>query len=230
MAVAGRLWYQRPMALTLILGSKNYSSWSLRAWLVLELAELEFEEVTIQLDRPETRGEILRYSPSGRVPALRDGELAVWDSLAIAEYVAERHPEARLWPQDAGARAIARAVTAEMHSGFQALRSNMPMNIRRAAPGEGRGPGVDEDIARVTAIWRECRERFGAGGPFLFGERTIADAFYAPVVTRFNTYGVQLDDTCAAYARAVWELPAMQEWRRAAEAERHPISKYDRLV
>jgi glutathione S-transferase len=218
------------MALTLILGSKNYSSWSLRAWLVLKLADLEFEEVTIQLDRPETRGEILRWSPSGRVPALRDGELAIWDSLAIAEYVAEQHPEARLWPSDPSVRAVARSVTAEMHSGFQALRSNMPMNIRRSAPGGGRGPGVDEDIGRVTALWRECRDRFGAGGPFLFGERTIADAFYAPVVTRFNTYGVQVDDTCAAYMKAVWELPAMQAWRRAAEAERHPISKYDHLV
>jgi glutathione S-transferase len=180
----------------------------------------------IALDRPETKGEIARHSPSGRVPALHDGERVVWDSLAIAEYLAERFPEAGLWPADENARAIARAVSAEMHSGFSALRQNMPMNMRASAPGRGRAPGVDEDLARIFAIWRECRERFGAGGPFLFGRRSVADAMYAPVVSRLTTYGVALDETAAAYSRAIWALPAMQRWLAASRLE-PAASKYE---
>ena len=212
--------------LTIVLGSKNYSSWSLRAWLALEQTGAPFEEVVILLDRPETKAEIARHSPSGRVPALRDGEVVVWDSLAIAEYLAERFPDAGLWPSDPQARAIARAVSAEMHSGFSALRQNMPMNMRASAPGRGRAPGVDEDLARIFAIWRECRGRFGAGGPFLFGRRSIADAMYAPVVSRLTTYGVALDETAAAYSRAIWELPAMQRWLAASRSE-PAASKYE---
>ncbi|HEY7953839.1 MAG TPA: glutathione S-transferase family protein [Polyangia bacterium] len=212
--------------LSIIVGSKNYSSWSLRAWLALEQTGAPFDEVVIALDRPETKGEIARHSPSGRVPALHDGERVVWDSLAIAEYLAERFPEAGLWPADENARAIARAVSAEMHSGFSALRQNMPMNMRASAPGRGRAPGVDEDLARIFAIWRECRERFGAGGPFLFGRRSIADAMYAPVVSRLTTYGVALDETAAAYSRAIWELPAMQRWLAASRLE-PAASKYE---
>jgi glutathione S-transferase len=212
--------------LSIIIGSKNYSSWSLRAWLALEQTGAPFDEVVIALDRPETKGEIARHSPSGRVPALHDGERVVWDSLAIAEYLAERFPEAGLWPADESARAIARAVSAEMHSGFSALRQNMPMNMRASAPGRGRAPGVDEDLARIFAIWRECRERFGAGGPFLFGRRSIADAMYAPVVSRLTTYGVALDETAAAYSRAIWELPAMQRWLAASRLE-PAASKYE---
>ena len=212
--------------LSIIVGSKNYSSWSLRAWLALEQTGAPFDEVVIALDRPETKGEIARHSPSGRVPALHDGERVVWDSLAIAEYLAERFPEAGLWPADESARAIARAVSAEMHSGFSALRQNMPMNMRASAPGRGRAPGVDEDLARIFAIWRECRERFGAGGPFLFGRRSIADAMYAPVVSRLTTYGVALDETAAAYSRAIWELPAMQRWLAASRLE-PAASKYE---
>jgi glutathione S-transferase len=212
--------------LSIIVGSKNYSSWSLRAWLALEQTGAPFDEVVIALDRPETKGEIARHSPSGRVPALHDGERVVWDSLAIAEYLAERFPEAGLWPADENARAIARAVSAEMHSGFSALRQNMPMNMRASAPGRGRAPGVDEDLARIFAIWRECRERFGAGGPFLFGRRSVADAMYAPVVSRLTTYGVALDETAAAYSRAIWELPAMQRWLAASRLE-PAASKYE---
>lgn len=212
--------------LSIIIGSKNYSSWSLRAWLALEQTGAPFDEVVIALDRPETKGEIARHSPSGRVPALHDGERVVWDSLAIAEYLAERFPEAGLWPADESARAIARAVSAEMHSGFSALRQNMPMNMRASAPGRGRAPGVDEDLARIFAIWRECRERFGAGGPFLFGRRSVADAMYAPVVSRLTTYGVALDETAAAYSRAIWELPAMQRWLAASRLE-PAASKYE---
>jgi glutathione S-transferase len=212
--------------LSIIIGSKNYSSWSLRAWLALEQTGAPFDEVVIALDRPETKGEIARHSPSGRVPALHDGERVVWDSLAIAEYLAERFPEAGLWPADESARAIARAVSAEMHAGFSALRQNMPMNMRASAPGRGRAPGVDEDLARIFAIWRECRERFGAGGPFLFGRRSVADAMYAPVVSRLTTYGVALDETAAAYSRAIWELPAMQRWLAASRLE-PAASKYE---
>jgi glutathione S-transferase len=212
--------------LSIIIGSKNYSSWSLRAWLALEQTGAPFDEVVIALDRPETKGEIARHSPSGRVPALHDGERVVWDSLAIAEYLAERFPEAGLWPADESARAIARAVSAEMHSGFSALRQNMPMNMRASAPGRGRAPGVDEDLARIFAIWRECRERFGAGGPFLFGRRSVADAMYAPVVSRLTTYGVALDETAAAYSRAIWALPAMQRWLAASRLE-PAASKYE---
>jgi glutathione S-transferase len=213
---------------TLILGSKNYSSWSLRAFLAMKQTGAPFDELVIRLDQPTTRAEILRVSPSGRVPALKDGELVVWDSLAVGEYLAEKFPSAGLWPADAAARAVARSVSAEMHSGCQALRQNMPMNIRRRAPGVGRAPGVEEDIARIFAIWRECRARFGAGGPFLFGRQTLADAMYAPVATRFVTYEVALDDAARAYVDALHALPAMKEWIEAARNEGHSSEKYDK--
>jgi glutathione S-transferase len=213
--------------LTLVVGSKNYSSWSLRPYLALAHTKQPFREVVVPLDRPDTAAQIAQHSPSGRVPVLRHGELVVWDSLAICEYLAETFPEAALWPEAAHARAVARAVCAEMHSGFAALRTNCPMNIRLSAPGRGTdAPGVAQDIARIQALWNECRGRFGQGGPFLFGRFSIADAFYAPVVMRFQTYGVPFDPAGATFRDALLALPGMQAWVKAAESE-PTIAKYD---
>lgn len=212
--------------LTLVVGSKNYSSWSLRPYLALAHTGQPFQEVVIPLGAPDTTAQILRHSPSGKVPLLKHGELSIWDSLAICEYLAETFPEARLWPQDRAARAVARAVTAEMHSSFTALRQNMSMNLRARKPGQGRAPGVAEDISRIQALWNDCRARFGQGGPFLFGAFSIADAFYAPVVSRFVTYGVELDAVGAAYRDAVQALPAFQKWAEAAKHE-PPVAKYE---
>jgi len=200
----------------LILGSKNYSSWSLRAWLAARRAGVSFEERVFDLTRPGVRDEIEPLSPSRLVPALHHRGHVVWDSLAICEYLAETFPEAGLWPRDPRARAVARSVSAEMHSGFGALRASMPMNVRRSSPGKGRTEAVARDIERILAIWSRCRGEFGATGPFLFGEWTIADCMYAPVVSRFRTYAVEPTGACAGYAEAVWEWPAMVEWREAA--------------
>lgn len=205
--------------LTLILGNKAYSSWSLRPWLVLKHTGRPFAEVVIPLRQPDTRTRILEHSPAGKLPVLKHGDLTVWDSLAIAEHLAETFPDAGLWPEDPAARAVARAVSAEMHSGFQALRSSMPMDLKRKAPGEGMTEATAADIARITTLWADCRDRFGAGGPFLFGRFSIADAMFAPVVTRFDTYGVALDGAARAYADAVLALPAMREWTEAGRAE-----------
>ncbi|WP_224242963.1 glutathione S-transferase family protein [Hyalangium gracile] len=211
--------------LTLIVGSKNHSSWSLRPYLALAHTGQPFREVVVQLDEPDTSAKIAQHSPSGRVPALRHGALTLWDSLAICEYLAETFPLAQLWPWDKEARAVARSVTAEMHSSFSALRQNMPMNILARKPGQGRAPGVAEDIARIQALWNDCRSRFGQGGPFLFGAFSIADAFYAPVVTRFVTYDVELDAVGQAYRDAVLALPALKACTEAARSE-PPVKRY----
>jgi glutathione S-transferase len=211
--------------LTLIIASKNYSSWSLRPYLALAQTGQPFHEVVIGLDEPGTAAKIAQYSPSGRLPALRHGALSIWDSLAICEYLAESFPQARLWPEDKAVRAVARSVTAEMHSGFSALRQNMPMDIRGRKPGKGRAPGVAEDIVRIQALWNDCRSRFGQGGPFLFGHFTIADAFFAPVVTRFVTYEVELDAVGQAYRDTVLALPALKTWTEAARSE-PPVKRY----
>ncbi|HEX6102351.1 MAG TPA: glutathione S-transferase family protein [Alphaproteobacteria bacterium] len=205
--------------LTLVIGNKQFSSWSLRPWLALKQIGLPFREVLVLLRRPETRAEILKYSPSGKVPYLIDGSVGVWDSLAILEYLNELKPEARLWPADRAARAFARAISAEMHSGFAALRQHLGMDLKRT-PGKGEWPAeAAADIERVQAIWAEARARHGKGGPFLFGAFTAADAMYAPVVTRFHRYGVPLDPVLTAYRDAVLALPAMQEWTAAAQKE-----------
>jgi len=205
--------------LTLIIGNKAVSSWSLRPWLALKQTGLPFREVQVLLRRPETKAEILKHSPSGKIPCLIDGSISVWDSLAILEYLNELKPEARLWPKDRAARAIARAVSAEMHSGFAALRQHLPMDLKRE-PAPGTWPAdAAADIERVQAIWAECRTRFGVGGPFLFGHFTAADAIYAPVVTRFHRYGVRLDPILLAYRDAVLALPAMREWTASAQKE-----------
>lgn len=205
--------------LRIYIGNRNYSSWSLRGWLALKHTGMRFEEKLIALDLPETGAAIRAHSPSGRVPVLEHGSLTVWESLAIAEYLAETYPGARLWPESAAARAVARAVSAEMHAGFASLRTHMPMDVRGRYPGRGRGPGVDEDIERIIRIWSDCRSRFGADGPLLFGAFSIADAMFAPVVSRFLTYEVDLPPPAAAYRDAVWKLPTVQEWAAAAAAE-----------
>jgi len=214
-------------ACELVIGNRNYSSWSLRAWLALRRTGIEFDEIVIPLKQAGSREAILAHSPSGKVPLLRHGEVTVWDSLAICEYLAERFPGAGLWPAEPSARATARAVAAEMHAGFMALRRALPMNLRAHRPGRPRDAGVEADIARIRDIWRSCRQRHGADGPFLFGGFTVADAFYAPVVGRFLTYDVPLDAVCRAYAEAVWQTPAMRDWVAAARAEPHVIAEIE---
>ena len=208
---------------TIILGNKPYSSWSLRGWLALRQTGASFDEVVIPLDRPETKAEILALSPAGRVPALKAGDMTIWDSLAIAEYLAERYPGASLWPRNGMARARARAVAAEMHAGFPALRRALPMDLKPGDPrARRRSPDSDElsaEIVRIIEIWTDCRTRFGADGDFLFGGFSAADAFYAPVVTRFAGYGVAVDGAAAAYRDAVMAWPALRDWIAAARAE-----------
>lgn len=214
--------------LTLYLGNKNYSSWSLRPWLAARQAGIAFDEVVIPLYQPATRETVLKYSPSGRVPALRHGEVTVWESLAICEYLAETFPGAGLWPNEPVARALARAVSNEMHAGFAALRQHLPMNTRSSFPDRGVTPEVQAEINRVMAIWRDCRTRFGDGkGAFLFGEFTIADAMYAPVVSRFRTYRIDLERDAEAYCDAITNLPAMQEWLAAARNEPMIVERFE---
>lgn len=208
--------------LTLVIGNMNYSSWSLRPWLVLKATGAPFTIIRIPLDQPDTAARIREQSPAGKVPVLKDGALVVWDSLAICEYLAEKFPEARLWPETAATRAQARAVAAEMHAGFAALRQALPMDIRRREPRQASG-AVAADIARVREIWNSCRAAHGSGGPWLFGRYSIADAFYAPVATRFRTYGVPLDPVSEAYVEATMARDAMREWIAAAEAESETI-------
>jgi glutathione S-transferase len=213
--------------LNLIIGNRNYSSWSLRAWLALEATGADYDEIVIPLGQPETRAEILRWSPTGRVPVLRNGEHLIWDSLAICEHLAERFPAAKLWPSDSRARGVARSVVAEMHSGFTALRTHMPMNLRASRPGAGRAEGVDDDIDRIVEIWEICCRDFGGKGDLLFGDFTIADAFYAPVVSRFVTYGLDPGGVASAYMNAVWALPAMMDWAEKARAETRSVERYE---
>ena len=209
----------------LVIGNKNYSSWSLRPWLAMKVAGIAFAEERIPLYGPGSKEKILAFSPAGKVPCLVDGDLRVWDSLAICEYLAEKH--AGLWPRDPAARAVARSISAEMHSGFPQLRTHMSMNIRKRHSGKGRTPEVLAEIARITAMWSDCRARFGAQGPFLFGPFSIADAMYAPVVLRFRTYEVELPPGCRAYADAVLALPALQEWMAAAATEKESLPQFE---
>jgi len=205
--------------LTLVIGNKTYSSWSLRAWLALRQTGLEFDEILVPLSQPNSRAALLEHSPAGLVPILKHDRLTVWDSLAIIEYLAELCPEAALWPAERDARAHARSIAAEMHAGFQALRANMPMNLRKSLPGRGLTAEVGRDIDRIGAIWRTCRAAFGEGGPYLFGAFSAADAMYAPVATRFRTYAVGLDPVSAAYVEAIHDQPAFRAWHEAARLE-----------
>jgi glutathione S-transferase len=213
--------------LEIIVGNKNYSSWSLRGWLAVARSGLPFREIVIPMFEEDSARRIAEHSPSGKVPCLRHGDLAVWDSLAIGEYVAELAPDAQLWPADRAARAVARSACAEMHSGFAAMRNDMSMNIRASKPGIGHSPAAMADAAAVQSRWRQLRERWGAGGDFLFGGFSLADCAYAPVVTRFETYGVELDPVTRRYADAVLAVPELQAWCAAAREEPWRIAHYE---
>jgi glutathione S-transferase len=211
------------MALRLIIGNKNYSSWSLRPWIAMKTAGIAFEEEVISLDAADFKTRVTSISGTGKVPALADGQgdgqVQVWESLAILEYLAEKFPDARLWPADAAARAHARAIAAEMHAGFVPLRRHLPMNMWRPVTKRDLPPDVQSNVRRIDAMWTECRRRYGAGGAFLFGSFGAADAMYAPVVSRFHTYAVEISAPAQAYIDAVMALPAWAEWRAAALGE-----------
>ncbi|WP_420102906.1 glutathione S-transferase family protein [Bosea sp. (in: a-proteobacteria)] len=205
----------------LLIGNKCYSSWSLRAWLLLKAKGIAFAEQLVLLDEPGFKDKVFAAAPGsgGTVPTLIDGEVAVWETLAIAEYLHDRFPQAGIWPADARARAHARAISSEMHAGFLSLRNACPMNLGKRYAARDRGPGVARDVARITAVWRQARERFGAGGPFLYGEFSAADAMFAPVVTRLDTYAITVDGVSQAYIEAVLTLPAYRDWLAGALAE-----------
>ncbi len=213
--------------LQLVIGNKNYSSWSMRPWVVMKAFGIPFKEINISLYQPDTSMQIAEYSASGRVPILLDGEITVWDSLAICEYLAEQFPEQSLWPQEVAARAMARSMCAEMHSGFTALRTSMWMNIRANFPGKGRTAGSQADIGRISEIWENCFSQFGHHH-FLFGDFSIADACFAPVVMRFRTYDVSLAPALQAYAERVAAHPAVAQWMEEARMETATIPEYDR--
>ena len=210
---------------TLTLSSKNYSSWSLRGWLLARFAGLEFDEVMVAPDDADAKKELLLLSPSILVPCLTHDGIKVWDTLAIAEYLNETMPDAGLLPADRAARARCRAISGEMHSGFSSLRSALPMNLKRTFPGHKVWARALADIERITTLWRECLADYG--GPFLFGARSMADAMYAPVVTRFRTYDVALDAPCTAYGERIMALPEMVEWIAAAKREPDDIDELD---
>ncbi|MBI1379710.1 MAG: glutathione S-transferase [Planctomycetaceae bacterium] len=215
--------------LTLVIGSQNYSSWSLRAWAAARLSRLAFETQVVHFDEDTDRSRRWRLSPTGKVPALHHGSLVLWDSLAIAEYLCELAPEAELWPKDRTARAIGRAMAAEMHSGFADLRRELPMNVRRARPAAAISDAARADIQRVVQLWEESRARFQKDGQFLLGRPSIADAFYAPVASRLRSYGVALSGAALAYQETVLRWEPMVEWTAAALAEGHGLAAYDQL-
>jgi glutathione S-transferase len=213
----------------LVIANRNYSSWSLRPWLLLTQFGIPFEEVVVPFgptfDDPAWKQVIAQYSPAGKVPVLIDGAIQIWESLAILEYVADTRPDLPIWPRDPAARAMARSVSSEMHAGFSALRGACPMNLAWIHPARDRGPKVAADVARITAIWRQARESFGAEGPFLFGAFSAADAMYAPVVARFAGYSIPLDPVCADYVAAITTTKGYQAWRAAAFAEPWIVSE-----
>ena len=202
------------MTLTLIIGNKNYSSWSMRPWIAMKVAGISFDEKVIPLYE-----QVLQHSPAGKVPVLIEGDHRIWESLAILEYLAEKFPEAKLWPDDARARSHARVVATEMHGGFQALRKNCPMNLWLPVKSRPLPEDAMADVKRIAVLWADCRKRFGQRGPFLFGDFGAADAMYAPIVARLNTYGVIVDGMTRSYMDAIMALPAWNEWRAAALKE-----------
>ena len=212
------------MTYRLVIGNKNTSSWSLRPWLAMRHAGLSFGEVNINLRDTDAKAQILAQSPAGKVPALLKADRVIWDSLAILEFLAEAHPEAGFWPASRTARAVARSVSAEMHSGFQSLRQQCPMDFLARTPKTELADEVTADVHRIVALWLDCRRTFGAGGPFLFGTFSAADAMYAPVASRFRTYLPELtvygdDGTAQAYVEALFALPAMLQWEQEARSE-----------
>lgn len=214
--------------LTLVIGNQNYSSWSLRAWILLKQAGIPFKEIKVQLHQGASK--IDQYSPSGKVPVLIDGDIKVWESLAIGDYIAEKFPDKNLWPKDPKARAAARSVSSEMHAGFQALRGAMPMNCRVKMKSRAVASNVTNEIERIQSIWTECRKTYGKSGPFLFGHFTVADAMYAPITVRFNSYSVHLTELPTSYMNTISSLPAMHEWMQAALAEKEKIPELDNLI
>ena len=219
------------MTLTLVIGNKNYSSWSMRPWLALRANNIPFEEVFIPLytDNPADKQRILSFSRAGKVPALIDGDITVWDSLAIIEYLAERFPEAKLWPEDRAMRAHARSISAEMHSGFMALRNECGMNLHRPVGAVALSADAKANIARVEEVWRDCRQRYARSGPFLFGAFTGGDAMYAPVVHRLRTYAIDVGAEAKAYMETMMALPAFREWTEAGLAETIRIEKFENV-
>ena len=217
------------MTLKLIIGNKNYSSWSMRPWIAMKVAKIPFEETVISLNAPNFKDVLGPVSGTGKVPTLIDGDVRVWESLAILEYLAEKFPNARLWPADSAARALARAISNEMHAGFLPLRRLMPMNMWRPVIKRELTPEVAANVKRIETMWSECRARYGqkGGGPFLFGAFSAADAMYAPVVTRLKTYAVQMDSDTDAYCKAVLAYPSMKEWVDAAKNEPWLIESYE---
>jgi glutathione S-transferase len=217
------------MALTLVVANKAYSSWSMRPWMVLKHFEIPFEDIVIPMNRPETRAEMLQHAPTGKCPSLHDGSVRVWDSLAIIEYLAETYPVFPIWPRGTEARAHARSLSAEMHSGFMALRGECPMNIRRPRRAIKVSDETLGDVKRIDEAFAEARSRFGGGGAFLFGEFSAADAMFAPVVNRLDTYALPVSDTTRTYMAAMQALPAWQEWRRDALDEPWRSKQYDAI-
>jgi glutathione S-transferase len=217
------------MTLKLVIGNKNYSSWSMRPWLAMRGCNIGFEEIftPIYTDNPADKARILSFSPAGKVPILIDGDITVWDSLAIIEYLAERFPQAGLWPKDVAERAHARAISAEMHSGFVPLRSACGMNLHREVRAIALSDEVKANVARIEAIWAECRARYGHRGPFLFGAFSAADAMFAPVVHRFHTYAIEVSPQTRAYMDTMWVMPAFAEWTRDGLAETLVIPRLD---
>ena len=216
------------MALTLVIGNKNYSSWSMRPWLALKAGDIAFEEVFIPLYTGDAdKQRILGFTRSGKVPVLIDGDVTVWDSLAIIEYAAERFPQARLWPEDRASRAHARSISAEMHSGFAALRNECGINLHRPVGAIELSADARADIARIQQIWTDCRERYGRRGPFLFGAFSGADAMFGPVVHRFRTYAIEVKPEVRGYMDAMMALPAFAEWTGAGLAETIIIEKFE---
>ena len=215
------------MPVTLVIGNKAYSSWSLRAWLLLAAFGIPFEEVVIPLYQDGSKPRIRRRSPSGKVPALIDGDIAVWESLAIFEYVAEKFPKKAIWPKTKPARALARSLCAEMHAGFTGLRTHCPTNFRREVARRELTEAAQADVARIEAAWADARKRYGRGGPFLFGRFSAADAMFAPVVNRLNVYDVKVKRDTRAYMDAVMALPAYQAWLKDAAAEPWRIEAFE---
>ena len=217
------------MPLKLVIANKAYSSWSFRPWLLLAHFKIPFEEVVIPLDLPSTRKAILKYAPTGKCPSLHDGDIHVWDTMAITEYVAEKYPAKPIWPKAKAARAHARAISAEMHSGFQALRGQCPMNFRRPVKALALSPESAADAARIDAAWQDARKGFGAKGDFLYGAFSAADAMYAPVVNRFHVYDVKVGRASRAYMAAMMALPAWKAWEKDVAEEPWHIAKYDAI-
>ena len=217
-----------PPKLTLIIGNKNYSSWSLRPWLAMSAKGVSFAEVLIPLNHPNTAQEVKQYSPTGLVPALKFGNLLLWESLAIIEYVAEKHPEANLWPEDPEMRALARALSCEVHSGYADLRAHCPMNLRRRAP-RRLTPAAEADVMRLASYWRRFRMEYGGGNNFLFGEFSAVDAMFAPLATRIRSYEIPVDRITNEYVDAIHNLPAFQKWYSAATAEPWKIDATDSI-